>query len=518
MQRNGLFISPGVKVHEIDQSIVPDLYLNGRHTVLIFFLSDWGPQNYVIKWGTKEFQRTFGIPKGINEIKDVSFDQQYRLSPRFCDLLCFRLNYSSNPTDIQDYELDVDMNTYVPISQLYSGEFGNKLLLKFYLVRGTIFACDVYIQENYLTEPKLMETFTGRSIEQLIEFANQTSNYIRLSEQDLTPDVFAELVTRSNTDLLQLQNGQNGSRIDPTSLITEDLLMNPYEYKFHFLVTQGQLSSEEINDFIDLQYMRKDFIILSEFMPEDDSIGNDDVVQQDGSPILGWEKWSRQVNNNIGTKDYGYTYRYKTGLEQSYLQVYHPWVIDSTANYDNLIPYPPSVHAVETFLRVIERGGMIWEQMAGLNRGDLSREPLIILSKFEGDNLYLSSINPIVKFQGQGTFIWGQKTHYMRNSQLSRINQRMVQIHIEMTIQDRMRRFLFEPMIESTFQAISNSITMFMEEVRNQHGIIDYQFELDIRPEFIERNYLPIKIRFIPVKQLEFIEIRFVVKNYSQTL
>jgi hypothetical protein len=53
----------------------------------------------------------------------------------------------------------------------------------------------------------------------------------------LTPDVFAELVTRSNTDLLQLQNGQNGSRIDPTSLITEDLLMNPYEYKFHFLVT-----------------------------------------------------------------------------------------------------------------------------------------------------------------------------------------------------------------------------------------------------------------------------------------
>jgi hypothetical protein len=37
-----------------------------------------------------------------------------------------------------------------------------------------------------------------------------------------------------------------------------------------------------------------------------------------------------------------------------------------------------------------------------------------------------------------------------------------------------MRRFLFEPMIESTFQAISNSITMFMEEVRNQHGIIDY--------------------------------------------
>jgi len=63
-----------------------------------------------------------------------------------------------------------------------------------------------------------------------------------------------------------------------------------------------------------------------------------------------------------------------------------------------------------------------------------------------------------------------------------------------------MRRFLFEPMIDSTFQAISNSITMFMEEVKNQHGIIDYKFELDIRPEFIERNYLPIKIRFIPVK------------------
>lgn len=517
MQRNGLFISPGVKVHEIDQSIVPDINITHARTILIFFQSDWGPKYTTITQGTKEFINTFGLPTDVNQLDEISFDQQYRLSSRQCNLLCFRLNCSNIPTDIQDYELDLNSETYVPIQQKYSGTFGNKIQVKFYMIRSIIYACDVYIKESNSSEAKLIETFTARTIEDLITFTNNVSNYITISKADLTPEVFQELITRSSTNQLQLQNGKNSQRIDPTTYITPEILQNPYEFRFNFLVTQGQFSSSEVNSFVDLQYSRKDFLILSEIIPEDLGVGNDDVVQEDGSPAQGWEKWQKIVNRDMGAQHYGYTYRYKVGFEASYLQLYHPWVLDTTTNFQ-FIPYPPSVNAMEIFLNVLESGGYIWEQMAGLNRGNIAKEPLSILNKLEGDTMYLANVNPIVKFQGQGTYIWGQKTHYMRNSQLSRINQRMVQIYIETTIQERMRRFLFEPMNQATFSQISNSITAFMSEVQQQNGIVDYQFELDIRPEFIERNYLPIKIRFIPVKQLEFIEIRFVVKNYSQTL
>lgn len=521
--RNGLFISPGVRINEIDQSIVPDLYSRGQYTVLMFILSDWGPEYYTITRGTKEFSKVFGTPKNIDTVSEISYDAQYRLSRRNCQLLLFRLNHSDDPADIQSYEFDTQSDTYIPISQKYSGVYGNYIRIKFYMVRSIIYVVEIYTQESQLDDPLLVETFTSRTLTDLIGLVNLSSIYINLSAADLTQEIFQALVGESQTELLALENGKNADRIDPETYITEDILLNHYEFLFTFLVNQAQLTSKEINIFQDLQYTRKDFVILTEFVPEeDDDLAQSDIVNAEtGQPELGWEKWSRYVTTYAGAMGglvgEGYTSRYRTGLEQSYLAIYHPWVLDTTNDY-KFIPYPPSVHAMEIFLNVLGMGGELWEQMAGLNRGNLYKEPLIVLSKTDSDVLYLSNINPIVKFQGQGTYVWGQKTHYTRNSQLSRLNCRMVAIYIETNIQENMKSFLFEPMNQSTFSRISTSLTTFLSEVQARQGIIQFEFELDTRPEFIERNYLPIKIRFIPTKTLEFIEIRFVVKNYSQQL
>ncbi|HOZ54905.1 MAG TPA: hypothetical protein PK993_02505 [Clostridia bacterium] len=58
------------------------------------------------------------------------------------------------------------------------------------MIRSIIYAFDVYIKESNSYEAKLIETFTARTIEDLITFTNNVSNYITISKADLTPEVF----------------------------------------------------------------------------------------------------------------------------------------------------------------------------------------------------------------------------------------------------------------------------------------------------------------------------------------
>ena len=153
-----------------------------------------------------------------------------------------------------------------------------------------------------------------------------------------------------------------------------------------------------------------------------------------------------------------------------------------------------------------------------MNRGYISQEPVYVLSENEKDKLYLNYINPIQKFSGLGSYVWGNKTHYMVNSQLNRLNQRMTAISLYYNLEESMRYYLFEPMIDTTFNQISNKVDSILSSMKQRSAIYDYRYELDIRPEYIDHNYLPIKIQFAPTKTLEFIEIRYIVKNYSSTL
>ncbi len=517
--RNGLFVSPGVRINEYDQSIVPNINQHGIYNVLMFVQSDWGPKYQFIENGTREFQKYFGIPRNVNSVDKISYDQQYRLAQKNCNLWVFRLNCSDNPMHFQHLELEIGGETVVPVTQKYSGEHGNNINLMGYTNSRGVHVLEIFVSPVQGTTPLLEETFTSKDIDGLVEVTNKISNLITLSSHDFDMDAWNEIKTLSTTDFVTLEGGENSSRRDPRDFITEELLENQYEIKFTFLVTQAQLDSGEVNSFLQLQKLRKDFVILHEFMPEPVNSVHSDEVDEFGIPIMGWDNWGRFVTKymeSIGS-GHGYTHRYLTDLSQSYLSIYHPWLVDSTNDF-NLIPYPPSVHAMEVFLFTLSQGGEVWDQMAGLNRGQVSAEPINILTKTDSDVLYLNNINPIMKFQGQGTFVWGQKTHYFQNSQLSRLNQRMVAIIIEQEIQQKMKNFLFEPMIQSTFSRIESTIGTYLSHIQTRNGIVDYAYELDIRPEFIERNYLPIKIRFIPTKSLEFIEIRFVVKNYSQEM
>lgn len=507
---NGLFESQGVRINEIDQSFVPPLLPDEYQNQVIFIQSDFGPEWQFVNQGPKQFQKLFTVPENVDSLDKLSWDQQYRLS-QTVPLYVIRLNEDGNK---QQLIVNVDGTDYVPIQQKYSGVFGNKLGIKITLENG-VYTLYVFKVDEVSS---LLEQFSQRSLDSLRKSANDGSNFIYVSDDILVEGVIDQLLVPQGTELEDqiphmLVGGTNGQRNPQTNYMSESPvntidLSNRNEYNFTFLVSQGQLTSEEVNQYQQLQKQRKDFVILQEIVPE-----GDERDPNTGFPVDGWEIWSKYVQNNPNL----YSQKYLTNLSGSYLQLYHPWLYDVTTE-GNMVQYPPSVYVMEQFQQQQRGQGNLWDQVQGITRGSIFVEPVVVLSQVQRDKMYVQYINPVQKFQGEGTFIWGNKTHYFMNSQLNRLNQRMVQIYLETKMEKRMKEFLFEPMVQSTFDQISQQVTDILEDIKTRGGIVDYRFELDTRPEYIERNYLQINIWFIPTKALEFIELRFIVKNYSQQL
>ncbi len=507
---NGLFESSGIRINEIDQSIVPPLLPDTYQNQVIFIQSDWGPEWQFVDQGPKQFKKLFSTPKNIDTLDKLSWDQQYRLSST-TPLYVIRLNEDGYKSQLQ---VNVGGTDYVPVQQKYNGEYGNKLGLKF-LEENGIYSIYVFEVDD---SQMLLEQFSQRTLDSLRKQVNDGSDYIYISTDFVEDGVWDQLKIPDNVDLEDqtfhmLVGGQNGSRNPQTNYMSESPvntidLSNRNEYEYTFIVSQGQLTSEEVNQYQQLQKQRKDFVVLQEVVPEGDERDPDT-----GYPVDGWEIWSKYVQNNPNL----YSQRYLTNMSGSYISIYHPWLYDITTE-GNMVQYPPSVYVMEQFVQQQRGQGNLWDQVQGITRGSIFVEPVIVLNQVQKDKMYVQFLNPIVKFQGEGTFIWGNKTHYFQNSQLNRLNQRMVQIYLETRMEKRMKEFLFEPMIQSTFDQISQQVQEILEDTKTKGGIVDYRFELDIRPEYIERNYLQINIQFIPTKQLEFIELRFIVKNYSQEL
>lgn len=535
---NGLYKSPGIRLTEIDQSFVDDIRPDVVHKQVMFIQSDWGPEYQDIN-GLRDFIFNFKTPDVLMDSNEnipvdrMSFEQAYKLSSRV-PLRIYRLNVGGYD-DYQSVEVTVSEVDYNPIVQKYSGEYGNYLKVLQYDLSDGNKRIDIYQEVN---SSIFLESHLQETVEDLIDNVNYQSNYITLSDEIMTTGIWDQLVTQSEkpsqdqevetiddytTYGNSLTGGQNGSRSEPTSYISETHLSNKNMVRFTFLVSQQQLTSSDINKFSRLQNQRKDFVVLGDFTPLDDNIFGSSYQTSQGEyePSVGWKNWCKQVVNEVEvTPDPSidsYSSQFNSGISGSYVSIYHPYTYSTTSN-GTIQQFPPSYSVMERYQDMLLGNGQIWDQQQGMNRGYISQEPIYILSENEKDKLYLNYINPIQKFSGLGSYVWGNKTHYMVNSQLNRLNQRMTAISLYYNLEESMRYYLFEPMIDHTFNQISGKVDSILQDMKQRNAIYDYRFELDIRPEYIDHNYLPIKIQFAPTKTLEFIEIRYIVRNYSSSL
>lgn len=199
-------------------------------------------------------------------------------------------------------------------------------------------------------------------------------------------------------------------------------------------------------------------------------------------------------------------------IKGSYIGIYYPW-LDLTSDSSD-IHVPQSYYVLQKQYKQD-----LWKPMQGVNYGGISDQRIFNKKLTDSHQDYLSdrNINAIRYFPtyNPSVIIFEEKTHYDRLSQLQRISQRRTQISIEMAVSQRMRYFLFEPLVESTFQGIIGATNNIMEEFVSKAQIYEYKTSLDTSLHLLDNNMVLLTVYFKPMKYLEFVDLYFYVRSYQ---
>jgi hypothetical protein len=156
-----------------------------------------------------------------------------------------------------------------------------------------------------------------------------------------------------------------------------------------------------------------------------------------------------------------------------------------------------------------------WFSPAGQVRGQVKSVVRLAYNPDQGDRdaLYKQNINPVVSFNGEGTYLFGDKTLLGRQSAFNRINVRRLFIVLEKTISKAARGSLFEFNDEFTRSQFVSLVDPYLRSVQAGRGIYDYRIVCDDRnntPEVIDRNEFVGDIYIKPARSVNFIQLNFV--------
>jgi hypothetical protein len=117
-----------------------------------------------------------------------------------------------------------------------------------------------------------------------------------------------------------------------------------------------------------------------------------------------------------------------------------------------------------------------WWSPAGYSRGQIKNVTKLAWnpSQTERDALYKVNVNAVIKQNGTGPILFGDKTHLMINSAFSRINVRRLFIVLEKSIAIDSKNMLFEFNDEFTRSQFRSRIVPYLRDVHGRRGIIDF--------------------------------------------
>lgn len=155
-----------------------------------------------------------------------------------------------------------------------------------------------------------------------------------------------------------------------------------------------------------------------------------------------------------------------------------------------------------------------WWAPAGLTRGIIDNviDVAVNPNQAQRDILYVSRVNPIVKFLGQGIVIWGQKTLQARPSAFDRVNVRRLFLYLERNVEAMARYFIFELNDDVTRTRFRNMVNSFLSEIKTKRGVYDYLVvadESNNTADVIDRNEFVAEILVKPTRVIEFIKLIF---------
>ena len=330
---------------------------------------------------------------------------------------------------------------------------------------------------------------------------NSNSNYIwagdleslwsETSPKDLT-HTFADIPsTFANVKRVSLSGGQDSA----TS--TDRIYTGGYS-KFIdrdnvdiSLLISGRSDETTVKLLADIVNQRKDCVLF--VSPQLSDVLN--KSQTEASQLVVSRRNSYGINSSYVVMDSGWKYIYD--------------------KYNDKFVYVPLNADVAGLCARSESATQSWFSPAGLNRGNLRNVIKLTFNPDQSsrDLLYVSGVNPVTTFTGEGTILFGDKTLLKKPSAFDRINVRRLFITLEKTISTAAKYSLFEFNDEFTRSQFRNLVIPFLRSVQSQRGITDFRVvcdETNNTSEIVDRNQFVADIYIKPARSINFIQLNFI--------
>lgn len=198
-------------------------------------------------------------------------------------------------------------------------------------------------------------------------------------------------------------------------------------------------------------------------------------------------------------------------INSSYACTYFPWVMYYDSSNKTYINLPVTKDVVRNMAET-DNNDAPWFAPAGLLRGNVDCIKAGIKTTLPiEDQLYNNNINPVKTFARDGVKVWGNKTTYLVDSPLNRINVRRLMIRVKKLVTDAARHLIFEQYTDTLDKQFKGLVEPILAEVKSKRGIYDYRIKTENTPETRDQHILPARILIKPTSALEYISISFVV-------
>lgn len=179
---------------------------------------------------------------------------------------------------------------------------------------------------------------------------------------------------------------------------------------------------------------------------------------------------------------------------------------------------PPAAYVSNLYIQKYSRG-FAWSIVAGQKRGVISGNQVVgVEATLVHDNrdwLEPMGINAIIWEQGVGVEIYANKTAKQTPvSALSSIHVREAAIYIQDSIENILRKYVFEFNTAQTRLEIKTLVDEFLENMKNNGGLYDFRTVMDTTnntPEVIDNNMGVIDVYVEIVRGLEIIAQRLTI-------
>ena len=235
------FYAPGIKIREIDMSIVPPI-VAPNITQLFFINSHWGSDKPVlIEGGQQEFITNFGFPDvpETDYVKWLSWDAQFKYAS-YGKCLVVRQNQNGDKAGFK-------FNNDTPFMAKYQGTYGNSLKLKIInTIAQNSIASEIQVLEKsddteYVLESKNINIqFVTKSWANThtITVATNTMT-INMNKQHLMPRSIVLKITDGTHTKILTDNGQG-------KLYLNDTIFFNVNYETGVLTLTHDYTSEHI--------------------------------------------------------------------------------------------------------------------------------------------------------------------------------------------------------------------------------------------------------------------------------